>query len=111
REARERVWEMRDAAMASDNLESALEAIDRDRTAGMPIEVAVTTRGSSRRFPPAPEAASSLIGREAIVNSVPHAEASRLEIHLDFRASTFYLEVRDNGRGVSPNALAEARKR
>src|SRR5262249_8247051 len=33
------------------------------------------------------------------------------EIHLDFRPSTFYLEVRDNGRGMSPNAVAEAHNR
>jgi signal transduction histidine kinase/streptogramin lyase len=111
REARERVWEMRDAAMASDDLATALEAIARDRTAGLPIEVAVTTAGNSRRLPPALEDASFRTGREAIVNVVRHAEASRMEIHLDFRASTFYLEVRDNGRGVSPNELAEARKR
>ena len=111
REARERVWEMRDAAMASDDLATALETIARDRTAGLPIEVEVTTIGSSRRLPPALEDASFRIGREAIVNVVSHAEASRIEIHLDFRASTFYLEVRDDGRGMSPNELAEARKR
>ena len=110
REARERVWEMRDAAMASDDLATALEAIARDRTAGMPIEVEVTTTGSSRRLPPSLEDASFRIGREAIVNVIRHAEATRIEIHLDFRASTFHLEVRDNGRGVSPNELAEARK-
>jgi signal transduction histidine kinase len=57
------------------------------------------------------EDAAFRIGREAIVNAVRHAEASRIEIHLDFRATTFYLEVRDNGRGVSPSAAAEARKR
>jgi signal transduction histidine kinase/ligand-binding sensor domain-containing protein len=110
REARERVWEMRDAAMASDDLATALETIARDRTAGMSIEIEVTTAGSSRRLPPTLEDASFRIGREAIVNVVRHAEASRIEIHLDFRATTFYLEVRDDGRGVSPNELAEARK-
>jgi len=55
--------------------------------------------------------ASFRIGREAIVNVVRHADASRIEIHLEFRANTFYVEVRDNGRGVSPNEAAEARKR
>lgn len=111
REARERVWEMRDAAMPSDDLATALEKIARDRTAGMPIEVTVTTAGNSRRLPPSVEDASFRIGREAIVNVVRHAEASRIEIHLEFRASTFYLEVQDDGRGVSPNEMAEARKR
>jgi signal transduction histidine kinase len=111
REARERVWEMRDAALASDDLATALATIARDRTAGMPIEVEVTTTGNSQRLPLSVEDASFRIGREAIVNVVRHAEASRIEIALDFRATTFYLEVRDNGRGVGPNESADARKR
>ena len=110
REARERVWEMRDAALTSNDLATALGSIARDRTLGLPIEVEVTTAGNSRRLPPSVEDASFRIGREAIVNVVRHAEASRLEIHLDFRATTFYLEVRDDGHGVSPNEAAEARK-
>jgi len=110
REARERVWEMRDAAMASDDLATALETIARDRAAGTPIEIEVTSAGSSRRLPPALEDAVFRIGREAIVNVVRHAKASRIEIHFDFRATTFSLEVRDDGRGLMPNDLAEARK-
>jgi len=111
REARERVWEMRDAALTSENLATALGTIARDRTLGLPIELEVTTAGNARRLPPSVEDAAFRIGREAIVNAVRHAEASRLEIHLDFRASTFYMEVRDNGCGVSPHEAAEARKR
>ena len=111
REARERVWEMRDAALATDDLAGALEAIARDRTAGMPIEVAVTTSGSSRRLPRSLEDAAFRTGREAIVNVVRHAEASRIEIALDFRATAFSLEVRDDGRGVGPAEAAAARRR
>ncbi|MDF2773659.1 MAG: two-component system sensor protein, partial [Geminicoccaceae bacterium] len=110
REARERVWEMRDAALASDDLATALETIARDRTAGTPTEVEVTTTGNPRRLPASVEDAAFRIGREAIVNVVRHAEASRIEIHLDFRANTFHLEVRDNGRGVNPDEAAAARK-
>ena len=111
REARERVWEMRDAALVSDDLVTAFETIARERTAGTPMEIDVRTSGDVRRLPPAVEDAAFRIGREAIVNVVRHADASRLEIHLDFRTTTFALEVQDNGRGVSPNEAAEARKR
>jgi signal transduction histidine kinase len=101
---------MRDAALTSDDLATALETIARDRSTGMPMEIEVTTTGSSRRLPPVVEDAAFRIGREAIVNVIRHAEASRIELHLDFRASSFYLEVRDNGRGVSATEAAEARK-
>ena len=111
REARERVWEMRDAAVASEDLATALETIARDRTVGTRVEVGVTSTGSSRRLPPSIEDAAFRIGREAIVNVVRHADASRLELHLDYRATTFSLEVRDDGRGVSPGETAEARRR
>ena len=111
REARERVWEMREASAVSDNLPAALETVARDRTANTPIQVAVTTSGSSRQLPLSLEDASFRIGREAIVNAVRHAQASRIEIHLDFRVSSFGLEVRDDGRGVSPMEAAAARQR
>jgi signal transduction histidine kinase len=51
------------------------------------------------------------IGREAIVNVVRHAEANRIEIHLDYRPSAFCLEVRDDGCGFTPSEVEEARKR
>ena len=111
REARERVWEMHGTASASDDLATALETIARDRTAGLPIEVTVSTAGHPGRLPPALEDAAFRIGREAIVNVVRHAQASRIEIHLDFRPSTFWLEVRDDGRGLSPAEADGARKR
>jgi signal transduction histidine kinase/ligand-binding sensor domain-containing protein len=111
REARARVWDMHDAVAGISDLSIALETIARERTAGMPIEVAVTTAGSPRRLPGPLEDGAFRIGREAIVNAVRHAEASRIEVHLDFRPRTFCLEVQDDGRGFSPIEAEEARKR
>jgi signal transduction histidine kinase len=111
REARDRVWEMHDTASASDDLPTVLATIARERTAGMPIEVAVTTSGSPRRLPHPVEDATYRIGREAIVNVVRHAGAGRIEIHLDFRPGTLCLEVRDNGCGFSSIEADEALKR
>jgi signal transduction histidine kinase/ligand-binding sensor domain-containing protein len=109
REARERVWDMRETAAAGDDLPAALERIARDRIAGMPIEVAVSAVGSVRRLPRSMEDAVFRIGREAIVNVVRHADASRIEVHLDYRPSAFCLEVRDDGRGFTPSEAEEAR--
>jgi signal transduction histidine kinase len=111
REARERVWEMRETVAASEDLAAALETIARDRTAGMPIEVIVSSAGSPRRLSRSVGDAAFRIGREAIVNAVRHAEARRLEIQLDFRAGILFLEVRDDGRGLTADGVAEAGKR
>jgi signal transduction histidine kinase/ligand-binding sensor domain-containing protein len=110
REARERVWDMRETAAAGDDLPTALETIARDRSAGMPIEVAVTRAGSIRPLPRSVEEAAFRIGREAIVNAVRHAEANRIELHLDYHAGRFRLEVRDDGRGFDSNEADEARR-
>ena len=111
REARERIWEMRETAAASDDLAVALEKIARDRTAGMPITVDVTTSGNPERLPRALGDAAFRIGREAIVNVVRHAEASRIEIHVDYRDSTLGVEVRDDGRGLSATDAEQASTR
>lgn len=111
REARERVWDMRETAAGGADLPTALETIARERTEGMPVEVAVTISGSPRRLSRPVEDATYRIGREAIVNVVRHAGASRIEIHLDFRPGTLCLEVRDDGGGVNSIEADEARKR
>lgn len=111
REARERVWNMRNTVAASDNLATVLESIARERTAGTPIAVAVTSSGNPRPLPRDLEDAAFRIGREAIVNAVRHAEAGRIEIHLKFHPRTLFLEVQDDGCGFTPSQAEEARKR
>jgi len=109
REARERVWDMRETAAAGGDLPAALEKVARDRAAGMPISVAVATAGSVRPLPRSLEDPVFRIGREAIVNAVRHADAARIDIQLDYRPNRFRLEVRDDGRGFSPQEAEDAR--
>src|SRR5690606_7698836 len=67
------------------------------------------TAGSVRPLPRSLEDAVFRIGREAIVNAVRHADAARIDIQLDYRPNRFRLEVRDDGRGFSPQEAEEAR--
>jgi signal transduction histidine kinase/ligand-binding sensor domain-containing protein len=109
REARERVWDMRDTGRAGD-LPAALAGLARERTAGTGIEVAVATTGEGRRLTRGIEDAAFRIGREAIGNAVRHAAARRIEINVEFGATTFRLEVRDDGRGFTLQDAEEARR-
>jgi len=111
REARERVWDMREASRASDDLPDALETFARERTAGTNIEVSGQCAGKRRRLTPAVEDAALRIGREAIVNAVRHAQARRIEIHVDFRATSLRVDIHDDGHGFTPNEAEEARRR
>ena len=54
------------------------------------------------------EDAAFRIGREAVVNAVRHAEAHRLDIHVEFGPESLRLEVRDDGRGFTPREAKDA---
>ncbi len=111
REARERVWDMRGTELGADDLPAALEALARERTGGSGVEVSVVSSGRRRRLTRPVEDAAFRVGREAIVNAVRHAEARRIDIHVEFGSTTLRLEVRDDGRGFTPVEGEEARRR
>ncbi len=111
REARERVWDMHEPGADGELLPAVFERIARDRTAGLPIDVHVTAEGKVERLPREIEDAAIRIGREAIVNAVRHADASQLEIHLDYHPGTFSLGIGDDGRGFSAREAEDALER
>ncbi|MEO8335491.1 MAG: two-component regulator propeller domain-containing protein [bacterium] len=110
REARERVWEMRDTSLSAADLPAALETIARDRTAGTGIVFTMKVVGQQRRLARELEDAALRIGREAIVNVIKHADASGIEIEVTFAEQLFTLEVRDDGRGFSLEQSDGARR-
>lgn len=110
KEARERVWEMRDTDLGRDDLPAALETMARERIGAARIELAMMVSGARRRLTRALEDAAFRIGREAIANAVRHAGASRIEVRLGFEPNRLQLQVRDNGRGFSPDIGENARR-
>jgi signal transduction histidine kinase/ligand-binding sensor domain-containing protein len=110
REARERVWDMREAAHGREDLAATLDAIARERTAGTGIEVSTAVTGQRRHLTRAVEDAAFRIGREAVVNAVRHARPRRIEIEIEFLATSLRLEVRDDGVGFTPQDAEAARK-
>jgi ligand-binding sensor domain-containing protein/signal transduction histidine kinase len=49
------------------------------------------------------------IGREAYLNAAAHAQASRIEMILDYGIRTFRLVVKDDGRGIDTETLRNGR--
>ena len=45
------------------------------------------------------------IGREAVLNALRHSDAGNIEVTLAFRPKSFKLAVRDDGRGIAPDAV------
>jgi len=110
REARARVWEMRDTDLGDGDLPDALEAIAKGRTAGMEIEVSVSCSGRRRRLERAVEDAAFLIGREAIMNAVRHAEPHRIDVRVEFDEAALRLAVRDDGLGFTVDEGVDAHR-
>ncbi len=110
REARERVWDMRESDFGGTDLVSALEVSAKDRAAGTGIDISVLARGERRTLPPTIRDVAFRIGREAVANAVRHAKAHRIDISVDFGATKLRLEVRDDGRGFTQEEGEEARR-
>lgn len=110
REARERVWDLRETELGGEDLPAALEAVARERCAETGIDIAVVTTGQRRRLTRALEDAAFRTGREAVVNAVRHSGCRRIEIHTRFDSKLLRLEVTDDGRGFTPGQAEEARR-
>jgi signal transduction histidine kinase len=50
------------------------------------------------------------IAGEALRNAFRHAHARRIEVEITYNDRQFRLQVRDNGKGIDPAALAEERR-
>ncbi|MBV7537659.1 histidine kinase [Duganella sp. sic0402] len=50
------------------------------------------------------------IGREALLNAFRHGGASRIELELGYATSSFTLRVRDDGRGIDEQVLANGER-
>jgi signal transduction histidine kinase len=108
REARESVWDLRGTELDELDLIDALRGRALAATAGSNLAVTVTARGVPRRLPRRIEAAALRVGREALANAVKHAEASRIEIDVQFGAALLALQIRDDGRGFTQDQLETA---
>ncbi len=96
---------------AADDLERALtripqELLDLQQHA---TDFRVIVEGRARPLHPIIRDEVYRIGREALVNAFRHAEASSIEVELDYAANSLRMLVRDNGRGIDPHVLKSGR--
>lgn len=89
--------------------EVLIPLITESREAGMATEMIV--QGEPRPLSPASELTIYRAVQEGLTNVRKHAQASRVEILLEYRPREIFLQVRDNGRGavLSMDDLREVR--
>lgn len=66
---------------------------------GVNLEVSLSVRGEERELPSAMTVALFRLAQEAITNVLKHAQATRLEIRLEFARQAVNLVIQDNGKG------------
>ncbi len=86
----------------------ALDMLARDTSTILNIPVIFETSGLDRRLPPEAELALYRIAQEALSNVARHANASSVEVKVDFGSETITLAVSDDGCGFNvPESPAE----
>jgi PAS domain S-box-containing protein len=98
-DARSAIWDIRPAVLAEADLPSVLADSARDIIAGTPLALDWLVEGTPYALPPVAEAIVLRVAQEAVANTVQHAAASRVEIHLSYEARGVRLSVKDDGRG------------
>lgn len=99
REARQSIWNLRSPMLERRELPATLKDVAEHAVASTPIELDVAVGGSPRRVSPQVEEQLLRIGREAVSNSVRHAQATRVKLSLHYGDDAIVLTVADDGRG------------
>ena len=104
-ELRARLRELRPAELGKRTLGAALRA-ELDRLAAGGMDTRLRGIAAANRLPANVRQVCYQVAREALVNIVRHARATRAEILVEGAASLARLTISDNGRGIEPGARA-----
>lgn len=106
-EGRNTVRGLRTWGFDSEDLEHAIGTVPDDLQIESSAQYRVSVEGQPRALLPAKRTEAYLIAREAISNALRHANASVIEVSLEYLPDTFRLTVRDDGRGFGAQTVAE----
>jgi signal transduction histidine kinase len=88
-------------------LDDLPELVHRARLAGLDADL--TEHGRPRPVPADVATAVYRLVQEAVTNTVRHAEASRIDVRLDWQDAAVRIEVSDDGHGPTPTRAATGR--
>ncbi len=99
RDARQSIHDLRSPQLESRDLATALREFGRSAAATGTVRFTLNATGASAECPPKVENQLLRVGQEAISNALRHAEASRINVDLEFQDHSVLLTVVDDGRG------------
>ncbi len=95
------ILDLRPSVLDDLGLTSAIRWIAESRLESLGIDLDFAVVGQERRLTPEVEITLFRIGQEAISNIARHAEASSVDVELEFGQTCIRLKVEDNGRGFA----------
>jgi signal transduction histidine kinase len=105
-EARQAVWDLRSEHPEEEDLPRVLRESGERAFAGKHTRFETTVVGTPRRCAPSVEQHLLRIAREALCNAARHADASSVNLTLDYRTDAIVLRVTDDGRGCPTAEVA-----
>lgn len=108
-EARNSVHDLRGADEGEDLL-TTLKRIAADTAFSPPVSVRILIEGRPRRLHPLVAEEIAKIVKEGLLNIAHHAQASEVEIAVDYASRHLAVRLRDDGVGIPEDVLEQGRK-
>lgn len=109
-EGRDILQGLSSSGLASLSLEQALSGLREELAPASAVRFRVFVTGQPRPLTPETREQIYLIGREALLNAVRHAQASSIEAEVEYLPHRLRLAVRDNGCGIDPQIVGSGRE-
>jgi signal transduction histidine kinase len=91
-------------------LEQAFSRIQQQIPTTQTVDYEVTVEGSTRQLRPIIRDEIYRVGHEALLNAFRHAEATRIELEMQYNPKQLKMVIRDNGKGIDSEVIREGRE-
>src|SRR5260370_15223744 len=104
-EGRAAIQGIHTASTAPSSLEQGLSNLLGEVATGRGLRLRVFVCGKPWTLDSAIQEQLFLIGREAIINTLRHSQATKIEVEIQYQHDLLRVFVRDNGCGINPEAV------
>lgn len=108
-EGRDQIMDLR-VSTSPEALEQILDQYGKALAEHRPHSFALTVHGKPKQLCMEVQDQIYAIAREAVFNASRYADASRIEVELDYRGGAFTLRVRDDGKGFDQDVAASGQR-
>jgi signal transduction histidine kinase len=106
-EGRDAIQGLRSSTVVTNELAEAVRVLGNELALQDSAKFRVVVEGSPRDLHPILRDEIYAIAREAVRNAFRHAQARNIEANITYKGSSFQLRIRDDGKGIDPEIIAE----